>query len=134
MKIFVATSKTQGQRSNDFIACGENEIVNFGSMCDRSKADDSCGCARAMVGLNSRKATTTVKVIDSDMTLNDLIKLLHASDIEVGFGSFMDEATELKAAKQLVELADQFEIGDIIEPRKKGRGMTFGIRTLKVVA
>ena len=128
MKIFVATRETQGQRANDFICCNEDEILTLGSTCTGATADDRCGCARSMVGIETRKATTTAKVIDSPMKLNDLVKLFHASDVKAGFGNLMDKATERLAAQQLADIANSFEVGDVIEMRKKGRGMTFTAR------
>ena len=50
MKLLVATTKTQGQRKNDFCWVPEDEIVQFAFVCDGEKIDGSCGCRRSMSG------------------------------------------------------------------------------------
>src|SRR4051794_34110350 len=73
MQLLVTTKRTQGQRKNDFCWTGEDEIAIFGSQCDRGSVDDACGCRRAMAGLDSSKATTTVKVADLNMNQAELV-------------------------------------------------------------
>ncbi|MDQ3962516.1 MAG: hypothetical protein M3277_01140 [Actinomycetota bacterium] len=70
MKILVATNDTQGQRDHDFCHAVEGELVVFPPIeCDGEPIDGECGCHRAMAGLASHKATTTVKVSDQqDLT------------------------------------------------------------------
>lgn len=65
MKILVATNDTQGQRDNDFCHAVEGELLVFPPMeCDGEPVDGECGCHRAMAGLASHRATTTIKVED----------------------------------------------------------------------
>lgn len=65
MKVLAATKKTQGWRDNDFCWTVEGELVVFPPIeCDDGGLDDGCGCHRAMAGLASHRATTTIKVED----------------------------------------------------------------------
>ncbi len=64
MKVLVATSRTQGARSDDFNWCVEGELVWVQEPCWRDKRRDprSCGCGRAFAGLASHRSTTTAAV------------------------------------------------------------------------
>lgn len=130
MKLLVATKETQGKRKNDFCFCDEGEIVIFPVFeCDRERIDGDCGCRRSMVGTKSRKATTTMKVIDSITTCAELENIIRQSLDNGGWLKLMDEKEIQKwitrDAKSLVELAASFNIGDIIEKR----GNKFRART-----
>jgi hypothetical protein len=62
MHVLVATRATQRQRKNDFFWCREGEIVTPPLIkCTGAYADDDCGCARSMVGVESLAITTTIK-------------------------------------------------------------------------
>lgn len=76
MKLLTTTDETHGQRINDFYNTEEGEIAYFGSQCSRARANDTCGCARSMVGIKSRRARTTLRVRAVDMTLDDLVACL----------------------------------------------------------
>lgn len=63
MKVLTATKKTQGWRDNDFCWAVEGELVVFPPIeCSCGSVDDGCGCHRAMAGLASHRATTTIEV------------------------------------------------------------------------
>jgi hypothetical protein len=69
MKVLHATASTQGQRNDDFDFCTEGELVVLPAMrCSGERADDPCGCARALAGAASQRGTTTAVVADVDMT------------------------------------------------------------------
>ena len=118
MKLLTITNETQGQRANDFCHATIGEIANFGSRCDRATVDDKCGCARAVVGIDSKKASTTAKITDVDITESELVM-----KIANGYKNdwMMPENDALKMAtsdvKQLVSLGASFEIGTIFEFR-----------------
>lgn len=58
----VATASGQGQRRSDFFNANEGELVCFPFECDGESVDGGCGCRRSMVGMTSKKATTTMTV------------------------------------------------------------------------
>lgn len=65
MKILTATTLTQGARDNDFCEAVDGELVFFPPIeCDCESVDGPCGCRRAMAGLGSHRATTTIQVIE----------------------------------------------------------------------
>jgi hypothetical protein len=67
MKVFTATSETQGLRDNDFSWTVEGELVFFAPIeCGRGYVDDDCGCRRSLAGMVSERATTTVKVLERE--------------------------------------------------------------------
>lgn len=126
MKVLVATAKTQGKRGNDFMHATPGELVTFGTQCDRATPDDNCGCARAMSGMESLKATTTIEVVDQpDMTpakLRDAIraglvagafdKLYTTSADKAEFEKTIDETCE-----ELITSAEAFSEGAVLEFR-----------------
>lgn len=106
MKYLVATRETQGERANDFFFCLEGEPVHFGVICDGdSGADSSCGCSRSMIGLSSRKATTTVRVTDVDEMS------------ELAYRSMMIPIIGPSATDDLMFVARSHEVGDVLEYR-----------------
>lgn len=60
----VATKHSQGTRDNDFCHADDGELLHFCSECDGERIDGKCGCKRAMVGMQSSKATTTMLIKD----------------------------------------------------------------------
>jgi hypothetical protein len=69
MKVIVATALTQGQRDDDFNFCQDGELVILPAMtCSNAKADDECGCARALGGVSSHAGTTSMLVTEVEMT------------------------------------------------------------------
>lgn len=119
MKILVASSLSQGQRKNDFIWADEGEFVTFPSECSREKVDGKCGCKRSMAGIDTRKATTTMKIIETSLTVPELVAKFAASDLKAGWYSTMEEAIEENQmmVNELLKLADKFEVNDILERR-----------------
>ena len=119
MKALVATKETQGRRTNDFSWTQEGELVTFGSECDREPIDGQCGCKRAMSGLTTLKATTTVKVTDlpglTQETLAEQIKSHLIKDWH--FEEPIAASIASEDAAVLGGLADQFEVGDVLERR-----------------
>jgi hypothetical protein len=113
----VATHKTQGKRKNDFAWCEEGEPVGFSLECDGEKIDGKCGCRRSFSGMQSRKATTTAKVVESGMTELDYCTMFGISE-QKAWGKDTFTAEELVAgAKELLEIAAVFAVGDIVEKR-----------------
>lgn len=121
MKILVATKEMQGVRKNDFAWANEGELLTFASECDGEKVDGRCGCRRAMSGLDTKKATTTMKVVDRpDMTVDKLTDLMAASLVAAGWFTKVDaECRELAAmtAKDVERIARAFPAGVVLERR-----------------
>src|SRR6266852_3853032 len=77
IQIFVATTETQGQRENDFYFVPEGEIVTLPVMtCTNEHVDGPCGCKRSMSGINTQKATTTMKISTFDGNLFELDRMI----------------------------------------------------------
>jgi len=118
MNILVATKETQGQRKNDFFWAEEGELVMLPAFtCDGGFTDDRCGCNRSMCGIQSGKATTTVKVVATDYTLGELTHKVLDSRRAAGWKP--SPGVALSEAKELVSLAESFRNGDILELRNQ---------------
>ncbi|HVT78468.1 MAG TPA: hypothetical protein VHD87_15630 [Acidimicrobiales bacterium] len=122
MKMLVATSNGQGGRANDFCFTVEHELVHRPFECGGVTAyteeiiDDHCGCHRAWGGLASSKATTTCEVADLPLGREDLIAALH-DYYERGWNLTMSAAELGDEADTLLEIADTFDVGTVIERR-----------------
>jgi len=111
MKIIVATSETQGQRPGDFNFVPEGEVVVV-SDCDC--LHEGCECSRSMVGVLCGRGTTTMKVIESDLTRDDYLRLIR--DANKGYEDLgIDPLVFNEQADALLELAMQFSAGAVIE-------------------
>lgn len=121
MKILVATKETQGQRKNDFCHANESEVVTFTSECDGESVDGGCGCRRSMGGTVSHKATTTMKLIESNMSKEDFKAVIRKSLETAGWLGLTSKAKAdawvTKDANELLRVASYFQVGDIIEKR-----------------
>jgi hypothetical protein len=117
LPVLVATKATQGQRTNDFCWCDEDEPVRFGTECDGEKVDGRCGCRRSMTGLSTLKATTTMKVKQLPITRSQYVDMLKSSYDKAGFGFALDDADIAAEADQLLSLAAAFVGVDAVEKR-----------------
>lgn len=115
MKVLVATTETQGARVNDFSWTDENELVMFGSECDGEEIDGRCGCRRSLSGVNTRKGTTTFKVVDTEITREELVDTFKRSLEKAQFTETAKEAEAI--ADGIIEIAESFEAGQILERR-----------------
>lgn len=120
MKILVATKETQGKRDSDFSWVDEGELVYFGGgPCDRDKEDidGNCGCQRALISLKTFKATTTFKIIQSDLRPRDILQAIKDAHKACGLAGSMTEKDYREEAEDLIMLAQKFEVGSILEKR-----------------
>jgi hypothetical protein len=121
MKILVATNQTQGKRKNDFCHAEEDEIVKFSSECDGEAVDGNCGCHRSMSGCTSGKATTTMRVEDRNMHVEEYIEIIRQSYKTGGWYDLMGikdaEASIMQDVKDLLKVAKDFPAGTIVEKR-----------------
>jgi len=123
MKILVATAETQGRRKNDFCWTEEGELVGFAMECDGETVDGKCGCKRSLSGLKTHKATTTIKVVEMDITMEGYVEKIHESLKAAGWITQEDKGEGLKwaqeDAKELARIANAFTVGIIVEKRGK---------------
>lgn len=125
MKILSATNETQGMRENDFCWALEGELVFFVPFeCGRGTVDDECGCRRAMAGLSSHRATTTIKVVERpDLTLATYRQLIADGYISQGYVTEdLLASSEVRAwlkdnGDELIAIADHWEAGTVVERR-----------------
>ncbi len=118
MKVLVATHKKQGKRKNDFCWATDGELVRLGMVCDSDHGPDGpCGCKRSLPGFDSHKSTTTVEVVDRDLTPEQFHQQLAKSFSDSGWGLSDDD---VKAdADELLRLAACFPVGCVVEIRGK---------------
>lgn len=110
MKVLVASKLGNGLKPDDFFFAEEGEIV-YVSDCDSC---NDCGCRRSTVGVNSGKGTTTMTVIESQMTREDFFKvLLKAKREYIKLG--VSERSVVRMADALLELAGELPTGAVIE-------------------
>lgn len=127
MKLLVATTQTQGQRKNDFCFVPEDEIVHFATECDREEIDGPCGCKRSMSGLKTKKATTTMKCAEVEITDGELRGLLFDHYAQAWNYPPIEAAKMAEvAACNLTNLGKIFYVGDVVEKR----GEVFSIRRI----
>ena len=113
MKIIVATKQTQGQRTDDFCYAREGEIVLLSDDCDELHAGCNCHCS--MVGAETGKGTTTMQVVESQMTRAAFVAAVRAGELRAGFDDLLSERAFEAEAGELLRLAAQFPVGAIIE-------------------
>lgn len=115
LRVLVATKETQGRRKSDFCYANEGELVCFPFECDHEKVDGRCGCRRSMSGLDTRMATTTFKVVESELSRYEFERLFADSERKAGFEVTEGDAGRLSA--QLLNLAERFPVGTVLEKR-----------------
>lgn len=115
MKVLVTTQETQGRRKNDFNHTDSGELVRFGFECDGESVDGGCGCRRSMCGINSQKGTTTVKVKNKELNLEEYKTKIRESLQKGGWNTTEEMvADEVKA---LLRIANFFSEGTVLEKR-----------------
>ncbi len=117
MQYLVSTTKTQGQRKNDFHNTDEKEILRFTSECDGERIDGKCGCRRSMAGVNSHKATTTFEVVEGDIDLLRIIIDYYHNSLGKFISHLECEEYAVEDSRILSTVADAFPVGAIIERR-----------------
>ncbi|GAA4996658.1 hypothetical protein WHI96_11115 [Pseudonocardia tropica] len=117
MKVLVATALTQGERSGDYHWCVEGELVWLPPACSRDEADPDggCGCGRGFGGLNSRRATTTARVADLELSHADYVEALRSSLEQQGWVSEWGDVTP--EADDLLACAAELQVGVVLGRR-----------------
>jgi hypothetical protein len=125
MKVLTATTETQGWRSDDFCWTVEGEMVIFPPIeCDCHVFDDHCGCRRAMAGLVSQRATTTIKVADrEELDTESYYALIVDGLRDQGYvtGELLNDPEVTKWVQGLMDdlmrVADAYPVETILERR-----------------
>ena len=125
MKVLVATEETQGQRRNDFCHVPEGELVFPGPLHTKGTVDDACGCLRSLTGVACSKGTTTVRVVEREMTEADLAAKFREA-VKRG-GWTLDDAVVAKMAHRMAHIMENFRAGAVLEyrggvPKERLRG------------
>jgi hypothetical protein len=115
VKLLVATSRTQGNRPNDFFWGIDGELVFVGLICraDRYDADGACGCGRSFSGLVSCKATTTAEVREVMGTRRELIQAYGDGLDEQGWG----RENAPYVLEEILDITSGLPVGTVVERR-----------------
>lgn len=125
MRVLTATHDLNGNHPGDYDHCVEGELVYIQEPCatDRRDPDGPCGCGRGFAGMNSHRATTTARVVESSLSGRDLREALRSS---LAAGGWLDPAYVSKqdAAAIVTDylalmcaVAGQFPVGSVIRRR-----------------
>ncbi len=121
MRFLVATSRTQGDRENDYTYCVPGELLWITEVCGRDRRDpeQGCGCGRGFGGLTSHRATTTGEVADLEITEADLHLAVRTSLSDQGWLPDVLSAVECAAIVQEVvdevrAIADRLPVGTVV--------------------
>lgn len=134
MKVLTATNQTQGWRDNDSCSTVEGELVFLPPLqCEPGDIDDECGCRRAMAGVVSRRATTTIKVVHMEALDPDVyFKLVSEALRDQGYVpiALMELPDVIEwlhdLTDELMVMARTFDVGTVLERR----GDFIGVRRL----
>ena len=115
MKILVATGLTQGSGSGDYNYCVEGELVWIQEPCDRDRRDPDmpCGCGRGFAGAASHRATTTARIVESELTREELVLAFETSLRDGGW----PVEWSADVAEDNLHAAAQFPAGTVIQRR-----------------
>ncbi|WEO76336.1 hypothetical protein BJQ94_13305 [Cryobacterium sp. SO2] len=120
MRVFVATSATQGTRASDSMRCVDGELVWLRDVCpaSRRRPDGPCECGRSFSGLSSNNYTTTAVVRDiPGLTRTEYEAALTASfDAQEWCPCCTSRSVE-EVIDELIRLAGVFPAGAVLERR-----------------
>jgi hypothetical protein len=124
MRVLVATHDTNGEVPGDYDFCIEGELVYVQDPCDRDlrDPDGGCGCSRGFAGMNSHRACTTAKVVDAELSADDVREALHASLVA---GGWLDPGPRTADDAMLVDellhevraVAERLPVGSVVRRR-----------------
>jgi hypothetical protein len=117
MRIFVATERTQGDRSDDFTFVPEGEPVYIGMRCDREAVNGPCGCARSFTGLQCGVSTTTAVVVEYPAGFLTKYREMVRAALDRATGNRASDAWSAKETMNLLRKARRFESGTVVERR-----------------
>ena len=121
MKVLVSTSQTQGERDSDFCRVPDGELVIITEPCasGTQNIDGSCGCARCVTGLESRRSTTTFQVALVNISKSELVDQFYSHLKSWEKICSKKEVRKLATIRVNItlEIADYFPVGAILERR-----------------
>lgn len=120
MRVFVATSATQGARSSDFTACVDGELVWLRDVCpaSRRRPDGPCPCARSFAGMSSNENTTTALVREIvGLTRTEYQAALVASFDQQEWCKCCTSRAVPDVIDELIAMAGVFPSGAVLERR-----------------
>ena len=81
MRVLVASAAGDGARPDDFNWCIAGELVHLPTPCAAQGDDnpDKCACSTTFAGMNSHQATTTARVVESQLTEAGLREAVRSS-------------------------------------------------------
>jgi len=95
----------------EFCYVPEGEIVaSFGAVCCNA---GGCGCDRSISGTTTYRATTTAKVVEREVSWDDLFQLAAKAGKETGWGG----PIVWNAIQSTVEAVEELDVGTVVEPR-----------------
>ncbi len=108
MRVLVATPDTDGEVPGDYDFCIEGELVYAQDPCDRDlrDPDGGCGCSRGFAGMNSHRACTTAKVVQAELSADDVREALRSS---LAAGGWLDPS--LDSADEAMAVVDELLLG-----------------------
>jgi hypothetical protein len=120
MKLLVATTKTQGDKKNDFNWLPNGEYVVMGMVCDtdRGDPDGGCGCGRAFEGIDHLKSATTAEVVEVDFDRAAWVEMVRLSKTKAGWAE-MDNFDDFytATADEMIELVRDLPAGTVVGRR-----------------
>ena len=126
MRVLVATHRTNGDAPRDYNFRVEGELVYMQGPCasDLRDPDGPCGCGRGFAGMSSHRATSTVLVVDTNLSLDEVRAALRSS---LEAGGWLDpamctsEAADAIADEHLQDVrrvAEHFPVGSVVRRRQ----------------
>lgn len=98
-------------RADDWCWGVEGEPAIPGMVCD----GPGCGCDRSHIGLSTAKGSTTLRVVDSDLTRDDLEAAIAGHRESAGWPAL--RRRRLRALVYYVlDAAAQFPVGTVVRP------------------
>lgn len=120
MKLLVATTKTQGDKKNDFNWLPTGEYVVMGFVCDtdRGDPDGGCGCGRAFEGIDHLKSATTAEVVEAPFDRAKWVEMVRLSKTKAGWNE-MEDFDEFCAAiaDEVIDAVRDLPIGTVVGRR-----------------
>lgn len=119
MHVLVATRRTQRQRRGDYSHAIDGELVTLPlAECDWGDDASFREHARYFVGIESARETTTAEVVELDVT-DDVIAgyIGEALSRQTAWDPDTLAAVTLQLATEMLDIADQFPSGTVIEKR-----------------
>jgi hypothetical protein len=88
--------------------------------CDRDAADPDggCGCGRSFDGVDHHRATTTAKVVETDLDQRAWREIVRLSLTHAGWHTMDDfDAFYISVADDMIELAADLPVGTVLGRR-----------------